>query len=532
MGRLANSIILLTFTAPILLLFSTLFFGQSTHFDYFLKQSLIKDYFTNSILVTIITALITSLIAIPSAYWISFYDFKGKKTLEWMLVLPLAVPSYIAAMVYSALLESAGPVQYFIRDIFQLQYGEYWFPQIQSIGGMSLVLAFTLYPYLYLLLRAAFMALSSQIIESAILLGAQGNLLFFRLIFPACRPAFIAGLSLVIMETLADFGVASLFGIPVFTTGIYRAWNSFYDPIAAGRIALILLIFIFTMIWIEKLSRGHRKYSNLNITSYLKPRKLNAIVSIYMYIHFFLAILLGFLIPLTALGLWSIPNINQFIRLDTLELTSTTLIISTLTSLLVITIGLFTAYAIRSSSNIYIKVCVALSNCGYAVPGIVIAVSVLLVLINIQNLFFDGALILTGTILGIVWGCTLRFTTIGFNTLSAGLDQITNQMDEVVSLLGYNSFYRLFRLHIPLLRNSLLVSFILVFIETLKELPATLLLRPFDVNTLAIKVYEYASDEMVELAAPMGFLMIVISIFPTIIFNTKLKFGASNARSQ
>ena len=334
------------------------------------------------------------------------------------------------------------------------------------------------------------------------------------------------------METLADFGVASLFGIPVFTTGIYRAWNSFYDPIAAGRIALILLVFIFTMIWIEKLSRGYRKYSSLNTTNYLKPRKLHAVVSIYVYIHCLLAIFIGFIIPLIALGFWSIPNINQLIQLDTIELTSNTLIISTLTSLLVITVALFTAYAVRNSSNIYIKMCVALSNCGYAVPGIVIAVSVLLVLINIQNLFFDGALVLTGTILGIVWGCTLRFTTIGFNTLNAGLDQITNQMDEVVSLLGYNSFSRLFRLHIPLLRNSLLVSFILVFIETLKELPATLLLRPFDVNTLAIKVYEYASDEMIELAAPMGFLMIIISIFPTIIFNTKLKFGASNARSQ
>ncbi len=531
MNRIGLSLILLAFAAPVLLLLSTLFLGQSEHFNYFIKQGLILEYLTNSALVTILTATLSFLIAVPAAWWVSFYEFKGRRLLEWALVLPLAVPPYLAAIVYGTLLEGAGPVQYWLRDIFEMQHGSYWFPQIRSIEGMSVILAFTIYPYLYMLARAAFMALSPQILDSAILLGTNRKQILFRLILPICRPALIAGLALIIMETLADFGVASLFGIPVFTTGIYRAWNSFYDPVAAGRIAIMLLTFVLAILWIEKLSRGQKQFSTMHLTAHMKHWPLKKSMTIYAYIHCLSAIAIGFLIPLIALSFWSIPNLNQLTRSDTLEITYMTFIISALTSFLVIGIGIFTAYSLRRSKSIFVNICIALSSCGYAIPGTVIAVAVLLVLITLQNTFFNGALILTGTIFGILWGCTLRFTTIGFNTINSGLQQITQQMDEIASLLGFNPISRLLRLHLPLLRNSLMISFILVFIETLKELPATLLLRPFDVNTLAIKVYEYANDEMVELAAPMGLLMIGMSIIPVILINSKLKYGRFNARN-
>ena len=531
MSRIGLSVLLLIFAAPIFLLISTLFFGESQYFHYFLKHGLISEYLTNSFVITILTAIISFVIAVPAAWWITFYEFHGKKTLEWALVLPLAVPPYLAAIVYGTLLEGAGPVQYWLRDVFQMQYGSYWFPQIRSIGGMSLILAFTIYPYLYMLARTAFMSLSPQIIDSGILLGLSRKQILFKLILPLCRPALIAGLALIIMETLADFGVASLFGIPVFTTGIYRAWNSFYDPIAAGRIAVILLTFVLTILWIEKVSRGQKQFSTLNSKIHTKNWPLKKSMTTYIYIHCFCAIFIGFLLPLGMLAFWSIPNLSQFTRSDTLEIVYMSFIISTLTGFLVVAIGTFTAYSLRRSSSMFINLFITLSNCGYAIPGTVIAVAVLLVLITLQNIFFTGELILTGTIFGILWGCSLRFSTIGFKTINSGLNQITQEMDEIASLLGFNAISRLMKLHLPLLRNSLLISFILVFIETLKELPATLLLRPFDINTLAIKVYEYANDEMVELAAPMGLLLIIMSIIPVIFINSKLKDGRFDARN-
>jgi iron(III) transport system permease protein len=514
--------------APILLVCFSWFMGaNSSYFSDFAEKGLLQDYATNSALIGIGTVAATSFLAVPAAWWVSMYHFPARRLLEWVIILPLAIPSYIAAMTYADLLESSGVVQYWIRDTFHLSFGDYWFPVIRSTEGMVFILTVTLYPYIYLLARGAFLMQSRQMLETATILGYTRKRLFTRLSLPMARPALIAGAALVLMEALADFGVASLYGVPVLTTGIYRAWQSMYDPISAARMASLLLIAVIAALWLEKRSRGEAQYQNTTALYHpLERWRTSRKHAVGMMLWCAALPFFGFLLPMVSLFIWSLPNFSQMIESRTIEVTLTTFIIASVTASITVMLALLCAYGVRKDTAPRpLKWAIALLTCGYAIPASVIAVGILVTFLAMQQHLFFGNALLTGTVLGVVWGCMLRFLTIGFHTLRSGLERITPAMDEVATMLGVTGKRKLLRVHVPLLRGALLIAFLLIFIDTVKELPATLMLRPFNVTTLSIRIYELAKDGMLPHAAPLSLLLVSLSLVPVLLLSRRLTYS-------
>ncbi|NET71193.1 MAG: iron ABC transporter permease [Sphaerospermopsis sp. SIO1G2] len=517
---------LVLFAAPILAIWFAWLPGLTHQFNYFITHDLLSDYALHSFMIAAFTVAFTCIMAVPAAWYMTMYHLPMRAWLDWAMVLPLAMPSYIAAMVYGHLLEGAGPVQYALREYFQRDYGDYPFPEIRSVGGVIFVLSITLYPYVYMLARGAFLMQSQQMLETASMLGCTRLQLFTRLAFPMARPAIVAGAALVMMESLADFGVASLYGIPVLTTGIYRAWLGFYDPVAAGRMATLLCAVILMALWVEKWQRGRAAFHNPTALYHPMQRwQLAAYGQCWLMMgHCSLLVLLGFALPLLCLLYWSIPNIAHIFQPAALSAMGMSMLIAGITACCTLLTGLLGAYHIRSASNRVIHYAISLSTLGYALPGSVIAVGVLLVILAIER--WSGAgLFLSATLCGIIWGCALRFTTISFQSLQSGLSRITPMMDEVAMMLGAGRLQRLRRVHMPLLSASAITACLLVFIETVKELPATLLLRPFDVSTLSIRVFELAKDEMLPFAAPVALLLVLVSVVPVMLLHKR--FAAS-----
>ncbi len=511
------------FAAPLLFVCLSWVIGDSSHFSYFVSQGLVADYFVNTLVVALGSMALSAVIAVPAAWWVSMYVFPGRQVLQWALVLPLAVPSYIAAIVYGHLLEGAGPVQHWLRESFDMRYGEYPFPAIRSTGGAIFILSMTLYPYVYLMARGAFLMQSRQMLETGMMLGCSRSHLFTRLALPAARPALVAGLALVMMEALADFGVASLYGIPVFTTGIYRAWQGFYDPIAAARMASMLLILVVALLWLERRQRADAGFENTNALYHPLERWYPAsrLKAWSMTLGCAIPMILGCIVPVMALISWSMGDISLWLDAQVLDAAFYSFIIAAVTALLAVAIGAFCAYGMRGKPSRITRASLLLATSGYALPGSVIAVGVLLLLVLAQNTALAGDILLTGTLAGLIWGCTLRFATIGFQSVRAGLEQVTLAVDEAATMLGETHWSRLRRIHLPLISGSAMAALMLVFIDTVKELPATLLLRPFDVSTLSIRVYELAKDEMLPLAAPMALLLIFLSLIPVLLLQRR-----------
>jgi iron(III) transport system permease protein len=516
----------LFFAAPMLLVGAAwLLPSASGYLSQMATQGLLWETGLISIRVAVLTAAITALLAIPAAWWVSMYHLPLRCTLEWALVLPLAIPPYIAAMTYGGLLEGAGAVQYWIRETFGLAYGEYWFPAIRSEGGMIFVLTLTLYPYVYLLARGAFLMQSRHMLETATLLGYGRVSLFTRVALPTARPAWVAGIALVVMEVLADFGVASLYGVPVFTTGIYRAWQSLYDPIAAARLATLLLAVVFLALWAERWARGDARFQNTTALYHPLERWFTSTARRWGMVAWCVALpVCGFVLPAATLVTWSLPAWEASLVARTWEVTLTSAWIAALTASVTVVVGLLCAYAVRPAHvPAALRAVVGLLTCGYAIPGSVIAVGVLVVFLTLEKQVFFGHAVLTGTILGVVWGCCLRFLTIGFQTLRSGLERITPAMDEAAMMLGASPRRRLLAVHVPMLKGALLVAFLLVLIDTLKELPITLMLRPFNASTLAIQAYELAKDGVMHLAAPLALLLVALSIPPVLLLSRHLR---------
>lgn len=488
-----------------------------------LNYNVILQYSLNSIIICVFTGFFCVVIGVGLAWVVTMYNFPCKKLISWALILPFAIPSYIAAMIYGFLLEGAGPIQEFIREKTGLEYGDYWFIQIRSISGVIFILTFTLYPYVYIIARSAFLSQSRQMIEVARSLGESNFSIIFKIAIPLARPAIITGLALVVMESISDFGVVSLYGVPSFTTGIYSIWNGFYDPIGASRLASILLIFVLMFLWIEKKSRGKASFENSSSAHQpLEITNLSGFKATIAFILLIIPIIAGFIVPLIFILKFSLSNFAIFKSPNTWNLVFSSIKISLIVATFATLIGLIFAYFLRSKKSFLQDRIIKIATLGYAIPGSVIAIGTLLFLVTLQNDILGGKIFLTGSILGVVWGCSLRFLTISFNNSEAGLSKIPVIMDHVGKSLGLNKFSILWLIHRPMLKASLVSSFILIFIDTIKELPATLLLRPFNFNSLAIKTYELAKDDLLPYAAPTALLLIVVSIAPVLLLASKL----------
>ncbi len=523
-------VIALLISIPIFTVLSSVIFPSSEVWHH-LKSTVLTEYIKNSLLLVVGVGTGALVIGITTAWICSVCEFPGRKVFSWLLLLPLAFPPYIIAYTYTGLLDFSGPAQSFLRELFSWGYGDYWFPEIRTLGGAITMLSLVLYPYVYLLTRTAFSEQSASFREASHILGIGLFKTFLKIALPLARPAIIAGLTLVAMETLADYGTVHYFGVPTFTTGIFRTWFGLGDRIAATQLASVLLLFVFLVIVIERYTRQSEKYQNLSGAEKKWRYPLSGPKATLAIIICATPVLLGFIIPAIQLFSWALKTAPEIINHSFFELVLNTVKLAFIVAVLVTITATFLAYGKRVSSHFIVPYSVNVSSMGYAVPGIIIAVGVLLPFAWLDNTLdawlennfgISSGLLLTGTLAALVFAHVVRFMAIGLNSVDANLAKIHRNVDDAAQLLGHKAFDRFFKVHLPLIRSGVLTAALLVFVEVIKELPATLVLRPFNFNTLAVRTYELASDERLADSACSALLIILVGILPILILNRSI----------
>jgi len=497
-----------------------------------LAETVLADYVLNSLALMLGVGLGTLVIGISTAWLTTLCRFPGRRFFEWALLLPLAVPAYIIAYTYTGMLDYPGPVQSALREWFGWSNGEYWFPPIRSLGGAIAMLSLVLYPYVYLLARAAFLEQSPHALDVARTLGCGVWSSFFRVALPAARPAIIAGLSLALMETLADYGTVKYFGVSTFTTGIFRTWFGLGESAAAAQLASLLMLFVLVLVVTERRSRRRARYNHLGSRSRPLPAyRLRGGRAVAACLACAMPLALGFALPGAQLLAWAVATAPVTVNAHFFGLVANTLGLAALTALLALAVALYLAYGKRVRGSAAIAGAVRLSGMGYAVPGTVIAVGVLLPFAALDNhidawaraqLGVSTGLILSGTLVALVFAYLVRFLAVSLHAVEAGLGQVTPSMDDAARSLGYRSLEVVRRVHIPMMQGSVLTAALLVFVDVMKELPATLILRPFNFNTLAVRAYELASDEQLAASASAALAIVAAGIVPVLLLSRSI----------
>lgn len=523
----------LLISLPLLVIITTFFIGSFDIWQH-LYETVLWDYVSNSFILMFGVGVGVLLIGVPSAWLTSNYDFPGGKLFSWALLLPLAMPAYIIAYTYTGMLDFAGPVQTSIREWTGLESGEYWFFEIRSLSGAIIMLTLVLYPYVYLLARTAFLDQSASLIEAGRSLGYSYKQTIFSLALPLARPAIIAGITLALMETLADFGTVQYFGVNTFTTGIFRAFYSFGDTTAATQLATILLGFVTILIIVERYSRRKVRYHS-NKGKIVRKISLRGHHAFWAILLCSLPLFFGFIIPAIQLLYWAIAKAE--IDDSFLNLMWNSFYLACIASVIAVTLALIFAYAKRlHSKHKIVSTAISATSMGYALPGTIIAIGVIMPfawldhqLIHFAKLWLDIDLnlIFSGTLLALLFAYTVRFLAVSFGTIDSGLKKIKPNLDNAGQSLGQSPSKVLKSIHLPLLRGSILTALLIVFVDVLKELPATLILRPFNFNTLSVRAYELASDERLIDAAPASLLIVLVGIIPVILLSKSINFSAN-----
>ncbi len=497
-----------------------------------LMSFLLPRYIQNSFFLMIGVGILVSIVGISTAWLVSMCRFPGRRLFEWALLLPLAMPAYILAYTYTDFLQFAGPLQSFLRDTFEWSKGDYWFPEIRSRSGATLMLALALFPYVYMLTRSSFLEQSSSILEASRSLGRGPWQSFFNISLPLARPAIVAGVALALMETLGDFGTVHYFSVQTFATGIYSHWISFdaQSQIAAAQLASMLLGFVLTLVLLERLSRHNNRYQQQPTSSRYKGLStyhLKGFRALAAWLLCFIPILLGFILPAALLLHMALTNPDISLSGNLIFYARNTLLLATIAALITVTMALIIAYSVRLQPSRLNKLLSQLAAIGYAVPGSVIAVGVLLsiALLNdslaaIVNWFGSGAdLYIGGSVIALIFAYVVRFLAVAHGGIESSLAKITSTMDDAARSLGYNRLLSLWHVHAPMLKNSLLTAMLLVFVDVSKELPATLIVRPFNFETLAVRTYRLASDERLIESSGLALAIVLVGIIPVIILS-------------
>jgi iron(III) transport system permease protein len=529
LSLIALSLILAT---PIFVVLSSVFFPAGDIWTH-LFETVLARYISNSFALMIGVSIGVLALGVLPAWLVTAYRFPGSKVFEWALLLPLAIPAYIIAYTYTGMLDVAGPLQSNLRDAFGWSYGEYWFPEIRSLGGAIAMLSLVFYPYVYLLARAAFAGQSRSVMEAARSLGCSQRSAFFRVALPLARPAIVVGLSICLMETLADYGTVQYFGISTFTTGIYRTWNGLGSTVGAAQLAALLLGFVFILVSIESWSRKQAQFFNTGSHSWPSPAV--PIVGGRLFIAYLVCgvpVSLGFVVPLIQLSIWASITSDSIMTADFAGYLFNSLTLAAITSAAALILALFIAYGRRLYPTQLSSAAARVLSLGYALPGTVVAIGVLVPFAWLDNRVsafmvarfdFNTGLLLSGTAFILVFAYLVRFLPIAMNTVDAGLTKIRPSMDEAGRSMGLGPMTILRRVHMPIMRGSLATALLLVFVDVLKELPATLLLRPFNFNTLAIRTYELANEERLADAAGPALTIVLASLIPVILLSRSLE---------
>ncbi|WP_372826209.1 ABC transporter permease [Polaromonas sp.] len=490
-------------------------------------QTVLPDYAWTSLLLCLAVALGVAVIGMATASAVTLFDFPGRRFFSWALLLPLAMPAYVVAYAYTDFLQYAGPLQSALRESFGLQ-GRL-LPEIRSLGGAVLVFTVSLYPYVYLLARTALSERAAHLMEAARLLGAPLHRRIREVALPLARPAVAAGVALALMETLADFGVSSYFGIQTFTAGIYKAWLAMDNRLAAAQLATVLLLVVAVLLRIEHHAQRRMRFATSRGdragTAETVPTVLRGMKAGMAWLVCVLPITLGFVLPVLfmlrpLMGSWGDLPWTQFVgwSLNSLGLAG-------LSAALATALALGLAFALRREPDWLTRAAVQLASLGYAVPGAVIVVGLLLPVGWLQATAPQTAAgyWVTGTVLGIVWAYLVRFTAVALQSVQSGYSRIPSSFDDSARMLGSTGAALLLKVHWPLLRRSVGAAALLVFVDVMKELPATLVLRPFNSDTLAVVTYQLARDERLGEAALPALALVLVGLLPVLLLGRTLR---------
>ncbi|HHQ69460.1 MAG TPA: iron ABC transporter permease [Halothiobacillaceae bacterium] len=530
----------LVFALPILVVVGSVFFVQTEVWQH-LASTVLPTYLVNSLILAVGVGIGVFIIGTGTAWLCAVCTFPGKRFFEWALILPLAVPGYIIAYTYTGLLDDGGPIQSTLRDLTGWSIGDYYFPQIRSITGAIIMLTLVLYPYVYMLARAAFLEQSASALNVGRSLGLGPYRMFTKVALPLARPAIVAGLSLAIMETLADYGTVQYFGIQTLTIGIFRTWFGLGDPTAAAQLSAILLTFVFVVVVLERLSRRKARYQHHGHWQARPTFVLSGTRGWLATLACALPLLLGFLLPALMLARWTFDIIWHTDWAAFAVLTSRSVMLAAITAILALILALIFAYGQRLLPGRFSAFMVRFASMGYAIPGTVIAVGVIIPFAAFDNTLdswmraqfgFSTGLILSGTLAALIFAYLVRFLAVSFNTVEAGLGRVRPSMDDAARSMGLTPKTTLRRVHLPLIRGSLLTASLLVFVDVLKELPATLVLRPFDFNTLAVRTFELASDERLADASLPALMIVLAGLIPVILISRSITHAGDKTNSE
>ncbi|EOD80485.1 Ferric iron ABC transporter, permease protein [Grimontia indica] len=518
---------------PILAIFYTSL-GESDEVFGHLMSTVMGTYTLNTALLVLGTVSLSLLMGIPSAWLMANYAIPGDRWLQWALVLPLAMPGYIVGYIYTDWFDFAGPIQLLLRDVTGwTSAAQYWFPDLRTLPGACFVLALVLYPYIYLLARAAFMEQSLTLTQSARLLGCTPTQSFFRVSLPLARPAIAVGASLVAMEALGDFGTVSYFAVSTLTTAVYDTWLGYSNLNAAAKISAIMLVVIFVLISSERYSRRKQKLFSQNVTPDTIAKsplrgKYKVLATVWCWGLFTIA----FIAPLGQLLIYAWDYHSSSSVEDFAQYSVNSLYVSAIAAVVALVIALLVNFYKRLSGRAASNVPIRIASMGYAVPGTVLAIGVLIFLTSADHIINDIAkamdwgrpgLLLSGTMFAMLTAFVVRFSAVAIGSVESSLAKVSPSLDMAARTMGCNVRSMIQRVQLPLIRRGCLIAMLLVFIESMKELNAALLLRPFNFETLATYVFNYASDEHLEYAALPAVLLVLVGLIPLIMINRSLE---------
>lgn len=495
-----------------------------------LRSTVLPGYISNTLQLMALVAAMTAFIGIGTAWLTVSTRFPGRRIFNWALVLPLATPAYIVAYVYTDLLSFAGPVQSALRALTGWHVGDYYFPAVRSLPGAAVMLSLVLYPYVYLLARTSFERQSAALFEAARILGAKPWRAFLRVALPCARPAIAGGLALVLMETISDFGVVDYFAVPTLTAGIFRTWFNLGDALSAAQIAAWLFVFAIALVFIEVAGRRGKVANPMARDMAPTPRQLGPIAGPAVALACALPVILGFVVPAGVLLRYAILEGDPMLGRNFFDFAWNSLLVAAIAAVLATFLALLLAYGERLHPTRFNKVSIRFATLGYALPGAMIAIGILKLSTGIDRAFagavegfgFSPGLIITGSIAGLVFAYVARFLTAAYNATHSGLEKIHPTLDAAARSLGAAPRRVLSAIHVPLLTGALASAALIVFIDVMKELPATLLLRPFNFETLATRTYRLASDEKLGEASTAALMIVLLGLLPTILLSISI----------
>jgi iron(III) transport system permease protein len=517
---------------PILAIFFTAV-GHTDDVFAHLMATVMPTYAQNTIVLVVSVMALSLLFGIPSAWIMAMCKLPGEKILQWALVLPLAIPGYIVGYIFTGWFDYAGPVQVWLRELTGWQAGEYWFPDIRSLTGASLVLALVLYPYVYLLCRATFMEQNVSLLQSARLLKCTPWESFRRISLPLARPSIAVALSLVAMETIGDFGTVNYFAISTLTTAVYDTWLNYSNLNAAAKISAIMLVIVLLLLSAERYSRRKQKLYQTQFNSHEDFRyDLSGWKKWLALFWCWGLVATAFIFPLMQLISYAYTYFEQSWTEEFRQYALNSLKVSLTAAIVAVSVALVLNFYARLKQNRTSVALMRLSSMGYAVPGTVLAIGVMVPVLTLDHTVNDIAkamqwgrpgLIFSGTMFAIIFAMLVRFSAVAIGSIESSLNKVSPSLDMAARTMGCQSNSMLWRVHFPLVRRGALIAGLLVFIESMKELNASLLLRPFNFETLATYVYNYASDEHLELAALPAVLLVLVGLIPLVIVNRSLE---------